>query len=442
MVDRCNLSILLKGRLVVDECKVNLVLKIIESVEMFPRLIGVRLLVVLMVALVAMFVMACGEGDSEISTTIVVAQPTTKAEVTGEPESTKVPVTTELTTDEPVSTVAAVATEKPVATVLPVATMASVVAIEPVNLFDESRFTDVEGIVDPTNFDWPRSIETSEGVITIDAPPVRIHSLSLGHTEIIAALVDFDRLTAVYSFFADPEQSNVAELSSDHKMIGFDPEEVVALEPEVIVASRFTNADTVALMKDVGIPVARTNLENSALGNVPNILLIGYMIGAEVEAIALADEIEARMQFISDVLAYSDKPRVLSVSKWTSAFAAGSGSTEGGIIEQSGGINAAADSGIEGHQQVSIESIAAMNPDVIIVPQPRDGADVFIEELRSSTVLAEVPAVKNGEIYYVSPRLHTTLSHWNVRGIEELAMLLFPSKFSGVTFEDFVQWGE
>ena len=458
MVDRCNLSILLKGRLVVDECKVNLVLKIIESVEMFPRLIGVRLLVVMMVAFVAMFVLACGEGDSEISTTIVVAQPTTKAEVSDEPESTKVPViteltadepestkvpvTTELTTDEPVSTVAAVATEKPVATVLPVATMASVVAIEPVNLFDESRFTDVEGIVDPTNFDWPRSIETSEGVITIDAPPVRIHSLSLGHTEIIAALVDFDRLTAVYSFFADPEQSNVAELSSDHKMIGFDPEEVVALEPEVIVASRFTNADTVALMKDVGIPVARTNLENSALGNVPNILLIGYMIGAEVEAIALADEIEARMQFISDVLAYSDKPRVLSVSKWTSAFAAGSGSTEGGIIEQSGGINAAADSGIEGHQQVSIESIAAMNPDVIIVPQPRDGADVFIEELRSSTVLAEVPAVKNGEIYYVSPRLHTTLSHWNVRGIEELAMLLFPSKFSGVTFEDFVQWGE
>jgi len=37
--------------------------------------------------------------------------------------------------------------------------------------------------------------------------------------------------------------------------------------------------------------------------------------------------------------------------------------------------------------------------------------------------------------------LHTTLSHWNVRGIEELAMLLFPSKFAGVTFEDFSHWG-
>jgi iron complex transport system substrate-binding protein len=408
-----------------------------ERFEMIRRLFGSRGVVVLMVALVAVFVVACGEDEVEVATSVPV-EATATVQVAAEPEATEVVAgDSGLDAAEPVATVAVIATEAPVATVVPVATKAAVVAVEPIDLFDKSRFADIEGIVDPTNFGWPRSVETSEGVITIDAPPTKIHALSLGHIEILAGLVDFDRLTAVYSFFADPEQSNVAELSADHKMIGFDPEEVVALEPEVIVASRFTNADTVALMKDVGIPVARTNLENSALGNVPNILLIGYMVGAEAEAIALSDEIEARMQFISDVLASSEKPRVLSVSKWTSAFAAGSGSTEGGIIEQAGGINAAADSGIEGHQQVSIESIAAINPDVIIVPQPLDGAEVFIAELKSSVVLAEIPAVKNGEIYYVAPRLHTTLSHWNVRGIEELATLLFPSKFSGVTFEDF-----
>jgi ABC-type Fe3+-hydroxamate transport system substrate-binding protein len=89
---------------------------------------------------------------------------------------------------------------------------------------------------------------------------------------------------------------------------------------------------------------------------------------------------------------------------------------------------------------VSIESIAAINPDVIIVPQPLDGANTFIEELTSSPALVEVPAVKNGQIFYVAPKYHTTLSHWNVRGIERLATLLFPSAFSGVTFEDFTNW--
>jgi len=399
---------------------------------------GVRGVVVLMVALVAVFVVACGEGNSES----VVIDPTPTAEVSAPmPTPTKVPAASEPVIVEPTATAVVVATEKPVATVAAVATQVPAATVEPVASFDETRFADIEGIVDPTNFGWPRSIETSEGVITLDAPPTRIHSLSLGHSEILAALVDFDRLTAVYSFFIDEEQSNIAELSAAAKMIGFDPEEVVALEPEVIVASRFTNADTVALMTGAGIPVARTNLENSALGNVPNILLLGYLVGAEIEAIALADELEARMQFISDILASDESPRVLSVSKWTSAFAAGSGTTEGGIIEQAGGINAAADSGIEGHQQVSIESIAAINPDVIIVPQPLDGAYVFIDELVSSPALAEIPAVKNGEIYYVVPKHHTTLSHWNVRGIEELATLLFPSHFSGVTFEEFAHWG-
>jgi iron complex transport system substrate-binding protein len=333
-------------------------------------------------------------------------------------------------------------TAEPTIMLIPSPTSSPEATAEPTPQLDLSRFVGIDGILDPTNFDWPRTVETSEGVITLGAPPGKIHSLSLGHSEILAALMDFDRLTAVYSFFTDEEQSNIAALSADHKMIGFDPEEVVGLEPDLIIASRFTNADTVALMKDAGIPVARTNLENSALGNVPNILLIGYMIGAEVEALELVNQIESRMQFILGKLPESARPRVLSVSKFTSSFAAGSDTTEGGIIEQAGGVNAAADSGIEGHQQVSIESIAAINPDVIIVPQPKSGADAYIEELMSSPALAEVPAVMNGKVHFVMPRYHTTLSHWNVSGIERLAALLFPSVFSGVTFESFRNFSE
>ena len=412
----------------------NLAEGFFERIEMFRRFLSVRFVIVVMFALVALFLVACSEGDDEAKSTAVTVMPTATATAFSD--------VVELMEQQSTATVVAVVTQKPVATVMATATAVPIDTDEPVVAFDEARFANVDGIVDPTNFGWPRSIETSEGVITLDAPPMKIHSLSLGHSEILAALVDFDRLTAVYSFFVDEEQSNIADLSSDSLMIGFDPEEVVALEPEVIIASSFTNADTVALMTGAGIPIARAALENSPVGNVPNILLMGYLVGAEVKAIELADELISRMQFISDVLDSDTQPRVLSVSKWTSAFAAGSGSTEGRIIEQAGGINAAADLGIEGHQQVSIESIAAINPDVIIVPQPLDGANTFIAELTSSAVLAEVPAVKNGEIYYVPPRYHTTLSHWNMRGIEDLATLLFPSHFSGVEFEEFSQFGE
>ena len=411
--------------------------------------IGLRSVALLVVMLMSALVLACGangDGDVQAEPTRVVLQATEVVVPTSVPIEVPTPTATTVVVATLAPTLTAVvATDVPAATsTVPAPTSAvsapTATAVE--GVFDVGRFADVPGIVDPSNFDWPRSIETSEGVITLESPPERVHSLSLGHSEILAALVDFDRLAAVYSFFVDEEQSNIAVLSAEATLIGFAPEEVVALEPEVIIASRFTNADTVALMKGANIPVARTSLENSALGNVPNILLIGYMIGAEVEAIELADEIERRMRVIADALPDGEKPRVLSVSKWTSAFAAGSGTTEGGIIEQSGGINAAADSGIEGHQQVSIESIAAINPDVIIVPQPLEGANTFIEELTSSLALAEVPAVRDGQIFYVLPRYYTTLSHWNVRGVEELAAMLYPSAFEGVVFEEFANFGE
>ena len=329
-------------------------------------------------------------------------------------------------------------------TVAPVTQPVSTRAADPVRAaldFDTNRFKGVPGIVDATNFGWPREIETSEGIVRLERPPSKVHSLSLGHTEILAALMDFSRVSAVYSFFTDPEQSNISDLSKSHNLIGFDPEEVVALDPEIVIASRFTDADNVALLKDAGISVARASLENSAVGNAPNILLIGYMIGAEKQALSLVDEIESRMKVVGDLLNGNDQPRVLSISKFTSIFVAGSDSTEGGIIEQAGGINAAADSGIEGHQQVTIEGIAAINPDVIVIPQPFEGANAFIDELKSSAALSEVPALKNGFVYYVVPKYHTTLSHWNVRGVEQMAALLFPSDFEDVDLNDFSHYG-
>ena len=389
--------------------------------------------VLLMLSVIAIAAVAACSGSEVEAGPTATTEPDPTATTAPAPD----PTATATATPEAVQAVGPTATTAPTAIPVPTATP----TVEPTPEGpDLSRFTDVPGIVDPTNFGWPRSVETSEGVITLDAPPQKVHSLSLGHSEVLAALMDFDRLTAVYNFFLDGEQSNIATLSTDHNLIGFNPEEVVALLPDVIIASRFTNADTVALLTGAEIPVARTALENSALGNVPNILLMGYMVGAELEALALVEEIESRMQLITDALPGGEKPRVLSVSKWTSAFAAGSDTTEGGIIEQAGGINAAADSGIEGHQQVSIESIAAINPDVILVPQPLEGANAYIEELTSSPALAEVPAIKNGQIHYVLPKYHTTLSHWNVRGIEDLASLLYPSAFTGVTFEDFSNW--
>ena len=71
--------------------------------------------------------------------------------------------------------------------------------------------------------------------------------------------------------------------------------------------------------------------------------------------------------------------------------AAGSNSTEGMIIEAAGGINAAAESGIKGNMTTSLEGLIEMDPEIIIITQPREsGGDEFLEDLVTIKVTQEI----------------------------------------------------
>ena len=217
------------------------------------------------------------------------------------------------------------------------------------------------------------------------------------------------------------------------------------MRPDVVVVSRYTKADLVALLREAGVPVVRTALENSAAGNIPNLLLLGYLFGVEERALQLTAEIEERIALVTErVPPPGDRSAlaVLAIARFADTiYAAGGGSTEGGIIETAGAANAAARAGIDGHRTVSIESLAALAPDVILITQPAEsGGTALRDELLAAPALAAVPAVASGRVLVVESRYYTTLSHWNVRGIEETARLLYPDRFSDVRFADFAPY--
>jgi iron complex transport system substrate-binding protein len=299
----------------------------------------------------------------------------------------------------------------------------------------------VPAIVDPENLGWPRTIMNGETPLTFDRPPLRVHTLSLGHDEIIVALAGPGRLAGIGSFTADPVYSNVALQVTDLPKVKRDAEAVLGLKPDLVIASKFTSRDLIDRIRGAGVPVVQTSLENSALGNEPNIALLGYILGAEEQAFNLASEVRSRMAAVTARLGasgQSPKARSLSVARFADTIdAAGKDSTEGGIIESAGGVNVAAEAGVAGHAAVSLEAIAAMRPDVIFLTQPEDSATKLREELLTAPALAEVPAIRDRRILIGDPRYFTTLSHWNVRGTEEAARALYPAAFAGIPFTDF-----
>ena len=290
----------------------------------------------------------------------------------------------------------------------------------------------VRGIVDPTNDGWPREVEGLNGIVSIPAKPLRIITASIGHDEITLALVPGERLVAVGEVSQIATYSNVADLVQDKPVITRDPETIIAQSPDVVVTSPFYPAEGVDALQRAGIPVIQTELEQGPESRINAILLMGYIYGEEERAWAFADEVRARFDALVGVTDAKDaKPRVLALTQYSDTlWVAGAKSTEGGVIEAGGGINAAAEAGIEGNQTTSLEGVIAMAPDVIVIAQPLEfGAEEFRESLFANEALSEVPAIKSQSVYVVESKHFTTLSFWNIRGAEDLARILWPEDF-------------
>ena len=276
-------------------------------------------------------------------------------------------------------------------------------------------------------------MEGLNGIIDILVKPHKIITASVGHDEMVLALVPIERLVAVGSATKNSTYSNVASLLQDKPEISRDPEVIIAQDPDVLVTSPFFPADAIQALTSVGIPAIQTDLIQGPEARINNILFMGYILGEEERALEFAAEVRERYESLVEVTAAADpKPRVLALTKYSdNLWTAGGNSTEGGVIFAAGGINAAEDAGIEGNQMTSLEGVIAMDPQVIIIPQPvAFGAEEFKASLLANEALANVPAIREIQVYVVESKHFTTLSYWNIRGAEDLARLLWPDAFS------------
>ena len=294
-------------------------------------------------------------------------------------------------------------------------------------------FQGIRGIVDPSNFGWPREVEGLNGIVSIPFKPLRIITASVGHDEMTLAIVPLDRLVAVGGASKDQTYSNVADLLKDTTEISRDPETIISQAPDIVVTSPFFSADGIVALSKVGIPVIQTELKQGPEARINSILLMGYIFGEEERAIEFATEVRERYEALIGVTGQVEtRPRVLALTQFgDKIWTAGTDSTEGGVISAAGGLNVAAEAGIESNQTTSLEGVIAMNPDVIVIAQPVEfGAEEFRQSLLDNEALAELPAVKNEAIYLVEGKHFTTLSFWNIRGAEDLARLLWPDNFA------------
>lgn len=281
--------------------------------------------------------------------------------------------------------------------------------------------------MEPTS-GWPRRVEDVNGVVTIPAKPSRIHTLSVGYDEITFRLVEPERIAAVGRSTANPEFSNVAsQASTIRHQLGRNAEEIVSLQPDLVVASPFGNPDLLAHLRGAGITLVVADLVSSVDAHEENIRFLAYLYGEEARGEALIQEVRGRIERLERGVASvppEGRPRVLVL---VGPSAAGAGTNEDGVLKLAGARNAAAEAGVVGNREISLEMIPVIDPDVIVVTEPDPARPTLGEPILRHPALQELRAIRENRIVRVKSSLVNTLSHWNVIGAEELARAFYPS---------------
>jgi iron complex transport system substrate-binding protein len=255
------------------------------------------------------------------------------------------------------------------------------------------------------------------------APPQRVVSLNLAADEVLVEILPPERLLGVTALADERGTSNVVGRvpATVTRFPRVDLERLVALRPDLVVLSEYTDADARRLIESSGIRTHRMTGLSTPDGYRQAILDLGRAVAAEAAAARLVERYDRVRAELQRRLAGAPRPRVLY---WAQGMTAGRDTAIGALIETAGGTNAAADAGLSGIAPIGAERAFTIDPDVVLIgtwPGTR-------EALRSDPLLAQMRAVREGRIVEMPTELVVALSHHAADAFWHLASRLHPQR--------------
>jgi iron complex transport system substrate-binding protein len=267
------------------------------------------------------------------------------------------------------------------------------------------------------------------GDVVIATRPMRIHTLSVGFDEITLQLVDPSRIAAVGTVTVNPDYSNVADTATRIPLkIGRDAEQILHAAPDLVVASPFSDQNLVQQLRNTGVQVVVADLVSSIDGQADNVRFLAYLYGEEARGEAVARDIEAHIAQLRALAARhprEQQPRVLVLSPGHPLNAAGSGTTEDGVLTLAGVRNAAAEAGVVGNRDISLEVLPEMQPDLIVVAEANPDRPALLPTLH------DLPGFSSTRVVVMKTSVLNTLSQWNLVGADQLHQAAYPDESAG-----------
>ncbi len=195
-------------------------------------------------------------------------------------------------------------------------------------------------------------------------PPVRIVSLNPCLDAILVELVPRQRIAAISHYSRDPLRSPIATLAQSLPITYETAEEIVALRPDLVLASRHSAIPTRNALRRVGIRYELFDVAFSVSDSLAQIRRIAALVGSLTEGEALAARIE---RAIAAARLPDGAPRLTAAVYETGGLTAGANTVTDELMQIVGLDNLAARYDIRTHVPLPLELIVATPPDLLLV---------------------------------------------------------------------------
>jgi len=275
---------------------------------------------------------------------------------------------------------------------------------------------------EPGKTQYPLTVTDDTGVaITLEQAPAAVVSLAPSETETLFAIGAGDQVVGVDEFSNYPEEASTKAKVGD---MTTNIEAVMALNPDLVIASSSANFAAVEELRKLNVPVFAVDpLTYDAV--VAKIETIGTIMDRQAAAAEVASEMLAvKAKVVESVKNETARKVYLEFSEgWT----VGSGTFLDELVTLAGGINIAGSQ--QGWYEVNEEQVIIENPAFIIYPDWGVNPHPIAVAIESRPGWDVIEAVANGSLHAVTEDPLVRVGPRLADGLLELAKIIHPDSF-------------
>lgn len=281
---------------------------------------------------------------------------------------------------------------------------------------------------------------TDDSGRTLSAPthPKRIVSLTYGTDEILTALVSTDRIASYSKYAGDDGISFLTkdEVAKVGQRVDMEPEHILSLAPDLVVASTSTPMQTVEVLTRSGVPVYVSGIPTTVEEMKGKVRGVAKAVHEEEKGEALVSDMESKLATLASKLSAvsPDKERVALGMSFRGILGK-KGTLFSDVLRLAHVKDGAAvyevPKGADAY--LSLEILPKIDPDVILLPTWRvkagDDTKAFEKGLLSNPAFREVTAVKERRLVPFSEKYKYVMSQHVVDAVEAAARAVYPEVF-------------